>query len=289
MKKIDTLVDDMYSVLTDGADLTTFGNQLAIDQFMQNIEDMIQKRLSKDTPEYKPSMRLSGIGKCERSQWYDNHQPTSETLSGQAYFKFMFGDVIEELALLLAKLSGHEVTGEQTKIKVDGVVGHRDAVIDGFTVDVKSASKFGMMKFRDGDLGDDSFGYLDQISAYRNGADDVDKSAAYFLAIGKELGNIELMEVTEFKDTSARIQQLRDNLVDYENPPIRPYTSVPQSNKYPNSNKKLPVACSYCKDKFKCWADANSGEGIRTFKYSNGPVYLTEVHKQPRVEEVTNG
>ena len=44
--------------------------------------------------------------------------------------------------------------------------------------------------------------------------------------------------------------------------------------------------CAYCEYKAHCWKDANGGRGLRKFIYSNGPVYLTEVNKTPKVIEV---
>jgi len=42
------------------------------------------------------------------------------------------------------------------------ILGHRDCVIDGCVVDVKSTSSIGFKKFRDGSIKhSDSFGYLD--------------------------------------------------------------------------------------------------------------------------------
>src|SRR6266849_6159935 len=42
----------------------------------------------------------------------------------------------------MAKAAGHEVLGEQDELTLDGVVGHRDCVIDGCIVDVKTTSRF---------------------------------------------------------------------------------------------------------------------------------------------------
>ena len=75
--------------------------------------------------------------------------------------------MIEELVLSLAKASGHKVEGEQSKLNVHGVKGHRDAVIDGMTVDVKSCSSYAYKKFKEGKLKDDDpFGYISQLSSY---------------------------------------------------------------------------------------------------------------------------
>ena len=60
----------------------------------------------------------------------------------------MFGDILEELLLFLAKEAGHTVTGQQDTLSISGVNGHRDAIIDGRLVDVKSASSYSFRKFK---------------------------------------------------------------------------------------------------------------------------------------------
>jgi hypothetical protein len=57
---------------------------------------------------------------------------------------------------------------------------------------------------------------------------------------------------------------------------------VPDGKK---GNMKLNKNCNYCPHKFDCYADANGGQGLRGFKYSNGITYLTHVEVAPRVEE----
>jgi len=49
---------------------------------------------------------------------------------------------------------------------------------------------------------------------------------------------------------------------------------------------RLPKGCSWCKYKHECHKDANDGAGLRTFKYSTGYAYLTQVVAEPKVEEV---
>jgi len=53
-----------------------------------------------------------------------------------------------------------------------------------------------------------------------------------------------------------------------------------------SGNMKLGVNCSYCPHKVTCWDDANNGDGLRLFLYSNGPMWLTEVQKEPKVQEI---
>ena len=50
--------------------------------------------------------------------------------------------------LLFARMAGHDVTEEQKELELDGVKGHKDATIDGWVCDIKSASSFGFKKFK---------------------------------------------------------------------------------------------------------------------------------------------
>ena len=59
---------------------------------------------------------------------------------------FLFGDIVEEVVLFLARAAGHEVTDEQKEIEINGVRGHIDGRVDGLPVDVKSASSYSYRK-----------------------------------------------------------------------------------------------------------------------------------------------
>ena len=77
------------------------------------------------------------------------------------------------------------------RLAVHGIKGHRDAVIDGITIDVKSASRYGMQKFKDISYRDDDpYGYISQLSSYvYAGKDDplvTDKRRVPFLSYRKD-------------------------------------------------------------------------------------------------------
>ena len=130
---------------------------------------------------------MSSIGAGDRKLWYLHNLPpeSQEILSGPTHIKFLYGHLLEELLLLLVKEAGHTVEGEQDTLEIEGVQGHRDSVIDGVTVDVKTASKWGFKKFQEATLfTDDPFGYIAQISAYMEAG----KTDGAFLAINKESG-----------------------------------------------------------------------------------------------------
>ena len=66
-------------------------------------------------------------------------------------------------------------------------------------------------------------------------------------------------------------------------PPVFCYPTVPEGAA---GNMKLHRNCTYCPHKFECHKEANDGQGLRTFQYAKGRVYLTKVVKQPNVQEV---
>lgn len=282
-KKIDTLIEDIYKVVDEGV---LDDNEEHIDQMANEIGAQLKRRLiaNKDEEEHR-GIRLSSVGQCIRKQWYQAKGYEGEKIQPATKIKFIFGDLIEALVLCLAKMAGHDVRGEQDEVEINGVKGHRDAVIDGYTVDVKSASKYGFRKFAEGTVrDDDAFGYTEQLASYVEGASDIERDAAFNLAVAKELGTLALyrLDKANMPDVRNRVDMVV-TACNSSTPPERPYSAEADGK---SGNEKLGIACSYCPFKHKCWEDANDGAGIRTFIYSTGPRYLTKVVREPDVQEV---
>ncbi len=277
---INTLIEDIYKTLTDGVKISDD----KAEEFGKRISTLIKERLAPKEPR-KGTLRLSNLGKKDRQLWYETKNYPGEEFEGSTIFKFIYGDLIEELTLFLAEVSGHRVEGQQGEVYVDGILGHRDAFIDGVLVDVKSTSSYSFKKFKDGTLKeDDPFGYYTQLSGYL--ADDkYDRDHGAFLAVDKQNGTLALLPVHagDTVDVRARISHLKE-VVTSEEPPDRCYEPEPMGK---GGNMKLGTGCSYCKFKNECWKDANEGTGLRTFLYSNGPVWFTAVVDLPRVMEVS--
>jgi len=248
-------------------------------------EDMKKVLRSWSTPEKRPNtfkLRMSNVGKPLRQLWYDNKYPEKSNFEPKTFIKFLYGHILEEVVLMLVRLSGHEVTDEQKEITIEGIKGHMDCKIDGKVVDVKSASGYAFRKFKYGGLAeDDPFGYLAQLSGYEQAEKQEDSG---FLVINKESGELCLYcpEDLEKPNTAMRIKNISSILKEHM-PPERCYPTIPEGSK---GNLKINKNCSYCPHKFRCYHDANDGQGLRTFRYSKGFVYLTKVVKEPNVEEV---
>ncbi len=281
MKTIDTLVEDMLAVV-DGAGgwdsyiSAKFGNQLN--------ETMLQRMDPK--PRKEGTLRMSSIGQpCERRLWYQTNTPKEgEPLRPQTKLKFLYGDILEELLLCLAEAAGHRVQGQQDELEIEGIKGHRDAVIDGVTVDVKSASPYSFKKFQEGLNPDgDAFGYLTQLSAYVVAAKDdpivTEKDMGAFLVIDKTNGGIclDVHKVQGGEPGVVNLFRRRKELVDIDTPPDRGFPYVPEGK---SGNLKLGVNCSYCEFKHDCHT------GLRTFLSSRGPLYLSRVRREPRMTEI---
>ena len=227
---------------------------------------------------------MSNIGKGDRQLWYDKRYGNEEQLPPQTLLKFIYGDIIEHLVLLLAELAGHRVTSLQAEVQIEGIKGHIDADIDDVTVDVKSTSTHAFRKFADGSLQDnDSFGYIEQIAGYATARD----TDGAFLAVDKQNGHIAYLPYSKEElavfNIRERIKHIKQ-VVEANEEPARCY---PDEEMGTSGNRALGVNCSYCSHKVRCWADSNGGLGLRTFLYSTGPKFLTKVVKEPQVREVT--
>ena len=280
MKNIDNLVEDIYKGIDSGTEVHEEDMQF----FLDFIREETTNFFSKEERErgYKPSIRMSNIGKEARKMWYDFYEPVNRDLKPNERIKFFYGHMLEAFLLFLCKVANHDVRDMQREVQLNGIKGHIDAIIDGVVTDAKSSSSFGFRKFDRGELfSNDPFGYIYQISGYMQ-ALDMDRGA--FLAIDKQYGDLALLPVEDMDtlDASKRIDYLRDVLADKGQPPERCYDEDIEDN----GNRSLCSQCRWCHHKYNCWSDTNKGEGIRTFNYSRGYKYFTHVEKLPRVEEV---
>lgn len=277
-KNIDTLVDDIYGLFTTPREFQSEN----VKRFGERLAQHITNRINEERG--APSLRLSNLGvPCERKLWYSINKPElSEPLPPEARFKFLFGDILEELLLFLAKEAGHKVEGEQDELVLNGVVGHRDAIIDGRVVDCKSASSYSFKKFSDGRLReDDPFGYIGQLGSYVAASRDdprvVDKDVGSFLVVDKTLGHLTL-DTHQVGDVNyPKMVDDKREMLAKSDPPPRAYEDKPDGK---SGNRCLDIACSYCPFKKECWP------GMRTFLYSTGPKFLTKIEREPNVPEV---
>jgi hypothetical protein len=296
-KSIVTLTADIYDVLDASKDHTP-NPDLAADYAMRIGGEFASSTLKRDKPREHGRLWASDLGKkCRRAQWYQFNEPQhAEKLTGNTKFKFLYGNILEEAVLYMAEEAGHEVSHQQFTVehKVDDwtIRGRIDALIDGVLVDVKSTSSFGFKRYKTGiDASNDSFGYLEQLGFYSAFGDygqiPTDQG---FVWIDKQNGHIKYTSAAVksgaqlegiARDISDAVEQVAESSVP------KAFAPAPYGK---SGNESLPTACSYCAFKRHCWRDSNSGRGLRTFMYNQGPVHFTTINREPRasVPEITN-
>ena len=273
---IQTLIKDIYAVVEKEENWFT-ASRLA--DFNVNLSTALNR------PQYVPALRLSQMGeKCPSALWHSIHSAAhAEAIQPWARIKFDYGHILEAYVIELVKAAGHEVTGEQDECVVDGIKGHRDCVIDGCIVDVKSTNSRSFQTIKDGLVAQDIFlrDYLDQLDGNLVGSAEDPlvrvKDRGYILAIDKVLGHLCLYE------HKIRESNIRDRIATYKrfvnlNVPLRCTCGTVTDGK--SGNIKLDVKASYNPFKYCCIPH------LRTFLYASGPVYLTKVIRKPDVTEI---
>lgn len=281
MKKLEQLIPDIEQLLIQGIKIPKEKSE----EFGNAMSTLISSRLDPKERERRGTLRMSNIGKPDRQLWYEINTPQDAIpLPPEAFLKFLIGDILEEVILLLAELSGHKVEGKQDTMMLYDIEGHRDAVIDGVTVDVKTASPYSFNNFKSGLKPEtDKFGYILQLNNYiESGKEDPlvrEKDKGAFLAFQKVTGNLHLDVHNKTEVPLKAIFDHKKEVVQRDEPPEKCYEPEPMGK---SGNTKLPIGCSYCAFVDKCWPEK------RTFIYSTGPVHLIEVSKEPNVPELKN-
>lgn len=284
MTDIKKLEEDIKSTLAKGHVLS----HEVLAKFGSNIAVKLDRQLTRLKEKREPNViRASEIGMldtCARKFWYSFHMDEAkEELAGETVMKFLYGDIIEETVITLAKAAGHKVEREQDTISFKlghyEVRGHIDAIIDGVLIDVKSTTSYGMRDFEAG-KGGDKFGYRAQLNVYSVGTGIKEKG---WVAVDKQLGNIRYFPETKPYDVYKLFDKAQETLsIPTPVGKLTRLKAVPE----PNGNMSLGTECRYCQFKQECWKDANSGVGLRSFKYADGVKHLVHISSLPKVPEI---
>ena len=276
MNKLQNLVSDIYTSLSSQGKQPP--KEKDLHKFLEDVSSSITKAFSsrEDKGQVRNPLRFSSIGKPTRQLWYASRMSNkAEPLHGATRIKFLYGDIIEHLLLLLIKTAGYKVTDEQGKKEISDITGHMDAKVNDVVVDIKSASQYSFDKFVKGTIfDDDPFGYIAQLSGYADGDDE-----AAFIVMNKVSGQIHVCHIDsmEMIDFKKKVKDVK-SLMKKNSPPERCYPDIPDGK---SGNRKLGTGCSYCDFKIECWKDSNNGKGLRKFKYSNGSRFFTHIKKRP--------
>jgi hypothetical protein len=275
IKNIHTLIKDIYDVVESQEGWLTEAN---VGRLTEELgRQLVQSSGQKDSGAV---LRLSQMGeKCPCQLWHSVHTPSlGEKFTAPTLIKFTYGHVIEALVISMAKAAGHEVTGEQDVLYLDGVKGHRDCVIDGCVVDVKSTNSLSFQTIKSGNVAEDPFlaSYLAQLDGYVVASADDPlvrvKDRGYLLAVDKTLGHMCLYE------HRVRPDFIRGRIASYKDivgSPDAPKCTCGTEPDGAGGNIKLDLRASYNPYKHCCFPN------LRTFLYEGKPRFLTKVVKRP--------
>ena len=260
---MDDLIKDIYETiepLSDGEAINI--SEYQIEVFGKAMEAALRSWANPTHRDSNFNIRMSNVGKPVRRLWFDNKYKNTHSdskPSAHTQIKFLYGHMLEELVKLFVIISGHDLTGQQKEVVVDGVSGHIDCIID-----------------------DDPFGYLGQLAGYEE-SEGTNKGG--LLVINKENGELCFYQPEDLDKPNIRNKiKVIDKALKDSNPPAEYcYNTIPDGVK---GNEKLHKNCAWCPHKFECYKDSNNGKGLRIFQYSKGYAFLTKVVVEPKVQEL---
>jgi hypothetical protein len=237
-----------------------------IEQFGEDCKKAIRKQF-KEQRDKSFRVRMSGIGKPLCQLQMEKSGAKKEEMPYNSKLRFLFGDMIEAITVLLLKASGTTIDSEQKQVTRaskyfdTGLTGTYDIEIDNKIYDIKSASDWAFKnKFSmgfDAVVDKDVFGYKSQGYLY---ADAENKKFGGWIVINKSTGEMCIVSPPK-NDAEHRKEALKvaeDNIKALmENKPFeRCFTDVEE--KYRNKltgNRVLDSVCSFCSFKQECWGD----------------------------------
>jgi hypothetical protein len=108
VKTLDTLIDDIYGVLDNlNTDEGIEIPEELTEEFLASMKESLE---SWSTPRLQSkSIRMSNVGRPLRRIWYDMQEEpegsTDKHVHPSTFVKFLYGHMLEHLAILLVKLS----------------------------------------------------------------------------------------------------------------------------------------------------------------------------------------
>jgi hypothetical protein len=198
-------------------------------------------------------------------KWYEpskGEPPFAEAGNPFLNVKFTFGDLVEELAVVMIENAGYEVTDRQKRVETPDYEltswkarGSMDGKIGNCVVDIKSCADVSFQKYKrlGNTLGDDPFGYAAQIDGYAY-CEGTDERAIIFM--NKHDGEIHIVDRTDESisapyDRLIEIDTASSNMFQGKLPPMHPEAQTSNAN-----GVKLGTVCSYCPFKYHCYQTA---------------------------------
>ena len=250
--------------------------------FSSNIVKSMKKQFFKKSWK-STNLYLSGIGKCLRSQAYHMKGLDKPPLTPRSKMTFAFGDLTEEIVVLLLKHAGCVITDEQELVVLNGVRGRIDGILHHkgkrYLFECKSMSDTSFNRFKQVGMSND-FGYVSQANSY---AHEMKCDGIIWFAFNKNTGHYheEVRDIDKdlVTTTVADINALNScKPEDFPRPePVEETFGRTSKNRPDNrtGNWEIPIVCQYCDYVEPCYG----GEVTKMFRKGKLKLYLGDVVK----------
>lgn len=251
-----------------------------ITDFANSCRDSVDTQLNKQR-EYK--IRMSGLGRPICQQLLEK-KGIKQEIQYNMLFRFLFGDLVESIAVLVLEQAGIEVVEKQKQVslkigdtKVTGTLDLilRDELGQEKVWDIKSASEWAF-KFKYTGFGgyekikeDDPFGYIMQGHLY---GEATGLPFGGWIVINKSSGEVAVVEAPDWQtddrkeyleDAEKRVRILTDDSFEFKVPFKDIFeTYKKDGQEIRTGNKLLPKPCTMCGFKAHCWKDAVSHDRV---------------------------
>ena len=261
---MSSILNRVQLFLTEANKASVPVSSTIVNEFGEACKEAFKKQFVEER-ETKFRPRMSNVGKPLCQLQMEKKGAKADTPPYNAKMRFIFGDLIEALAVAILKSSGIKIDNYQKKVKhkfgKDEIKGTYDVEIMDRIWDIKSASpysfqyKFGEAGGFDAMLKDDPFGYVSQGYLY---ADADDKKFGGWIAINKSTGEWSVVEtpINDSEHKKKALKQAKDNLhaLNTNAPFKRQFDDVEESfNRKLTGNRILAKECTFCAYKKPCW------------------------------------
>ena len=269
----------------------------AIMDFANECKESVEIQINKRR-EYR--IRMSGLGRPLCQQLLDR-SGLKEEMDYNALFRFLFGDLVESVAVFIMEQAEVEIVEKQKAVELE-IAGHKvqgtlDLILkDEMGVDkvwdVKSASEWAF-KFKYTGYGgydkikeDDPFGYIMQGHLY---GEATGLPFGGWIVINKSSGEVAIVEAPEWQDEDRRVymadaEKRVKRLLDPNPDFVRPFKAEFETYKVKGEeirtgNKTVPKICGMCGYRSHCWSRATL-HGKVTSKAKSPPKVWYDVLKK---------
>jgi len=247
----------------------------SLSEFTDDCNHSAKRQLTERRGEYR--IRMSGLGRPLCQQVLDK-QGIKESMQYNTLFRFMFGDMVESLLMLVMREAGVDIVDSQRQVELElggqTIKGTLDVIIrDELGVekvwDIKSASdwayknKFTGFGGYDSIKDDDPFGYVMQGYLYSAATS---MPFGGWIVVNKSSGEVAVVEAPEWQDDDreAYLADAVDRVKFLTNPSVKPFKPFPdeyetyrrKGETLRTENKVLSKECNLCGYRNHCWPKA---------------------------------